>query len=271
MVAAHSIPTRNMKAPTKILIADDDQLSLRRLELLLRGGGFAVATATDGAQALAGLEADDAPAIAVLDVLMPSLDGVEVCRRVRTRPRPVPPYLILLTVKGDKGDIVKGLEAGANDYITKPFDQSELLARIEVGLQMLALQRRLAEQVRELEESLCRVRHLQCLLRKDTHVYEFGAFRLEAAERRLTSGGRALTLTAKVFDLLLLLVQNAGHLLEKEEIMREVWSEVEVEENNLTVNMSLLRKTLGEGEERELIETVPKRGYRFVADVRRIA
>src|SRR5699024_1011804 len=159
----------------------------------------------------------------------------------------VQPYLILLTVKGGKDDIVSGLEAGANDYIIKPFDQAELLARVQVGVHMLTLQRRMADQVKELEESLSRVRHLQCLLRKDTHVYEFGPFRLDAAERRLTRGGRALTLTAKVFDLLLLLVQNADHLMGKEEIMREVWNEAEVEENNLTVSMSVLRKALGNG------------------------
>lgn len=259
-----------MKASNRILIADDDHLSLRKLELVLRSGGFGVATATDGAQALRQLEVEDAPALAVLDVLMPMVDGVEVCRRVRARPRAVAPYLILLTVKGGKDDIVSGLEAGANDYIIKPFDQAELLARVQVGIQMLTLQRRLSEQVKELEESLSRVRHLQCLLRKDTHVYEFGPFRLEAAERRLTRGGRMLALTAKVFDLLLLLVQNAGHLVEKEEIMREVWNEAEVEENNLTVSMSVLRKALGGGDERDYIETMPKRGYRFNAEVRRV-
>jgi DNA-binding response OmpR family regulator len=173
-------------------------------------------------------------------------------------------------VQSRKEDIVKGLEAGANDYVAKPFDQAELLARLRVGLQVLNLQRRLAERVEELEETVTRMRQLQVLLRKDTHVYEFGEFRLEAAERRLSRGGCPVTMTARVFDLLLVLVQNAGHLLEKEEIMREVWHDAEIEENNLTVSMSVLRKLLGDSAGREYITTVPKCGYRFTAEVRRV-
>ena len=123
----------------------------------------------------------------------------------------------------------------------------------------------LAARVRELEEALSRARHLQGLLSIDTHVYEFGPFRLEAAERRLSRAGRAVQLTAKVFDLLLLLVQNAGHLVKKEEIMRDLWQAAEVEESNITVSVSVLRRALGEG---GYIETVPKSGYRFVAEVR---
>jgi two-component system response regulator MprA len=259
-----------MKSSPRVLIADDDQLSLRKLEFLLTHEGFNVSTAADGDEALKQLEADDTPLLAILDVLMPKVDGFEVCRRVRARPRAVPSYLILLTVKSAKEDIVKGLEAGANDYVAKPFDEAELLARLRVGLHVLTLQRRLAERVEELEDALTRMRHLQVLLRKDTHIYEFGDLRLEAAERRLSRDGRPLTLTARVFDLLLLLVQNAGHLLEKEEIMRQVWHDAEIEENNLTVSMSVLRKLLGGSAEREYVETVPKRGYRFTAEVRRV-
>lgn len=259
-----------MKHSPRVLIADDDQLSLRKLEFLLVHEGFRVTTAADGEQALRHLEADDPPSLAILDVLMPRVDGIEVCRRVRARPRAVPSYLILLTVQSGKEDVVRGLEAGANDYVTKPFDQAELLARLRVGLQVLTLQQRLAERVEELEDALTRMRQLQVLLRKDTHVYEFGTFRMEAAERRLSRAGSPLALTARVFDLLLVLVQNAGHLLEKEEIMREVWYDAEIEENNLTVSMSVLRKLLGDGAGREFIETVPKRGYRFTAEVRRV-
>jgi DNA-binding response OmpR family regulator len=259
-----------MKRIPRVLIADDDQLSLRKLEFLLTSEGFSVSTATDGEQALRVLEADDPPPVAILDVLMPKLDGVEVCRRVRARPRAVHSYLILLTVKSGKDDIVRGLDAGANDYVTKPFDAAELLARLRVGLQVLTLQRRLSERVEELEDALTRMRHLQILLRKDTHIYEFGDFKLEAAERRVSRPGGALMMTARVFDLLLMLVQNAGHLIEKEEIMREVWHDAEIEENNLTVSMSVLRKLLGDGAGREYIETIPKRGYRFTAEVRRV-
>lgn len=259
-----------MKDRPRVLIADDDELSLRKLEFLLTNEGFSVSTASDGDEALRHLQEDDPPALAIIDVLMPKVDGFEVCQRVRMQHRAVPCYLILLTVKSAKEDIVKGLEAGANDYVSKPYDQAELLARLRVGLQVLTLQRRLAERVEELEDALTRTRHLQLLLRKDTHIYEFGDFRLEAAERRLSRVGHPLTLTARVFDLLLLLVQNAGHLLEKDEIIREVWHDAEIEENNLTVSMSVLRKLLRDGAGREYIETVPKRGYRFTAGVRRL-
>jgi DNA-binding response OmpR family regulator len=259
-----------MKRIPRVLIADDDQLSLRKLEFLLTSEGFSVSTATDGEQALRELEADDPPPVAILDVMMPKLDGVEVCRMVRARPHAVHSYLILLTVKSGKDDIVRGLDAGANDYVTKPFDPAELLARLRVGLQVLTLQRRLSERVEELEDALTRMRHLQILLRKDTHISEFGDFKLEAAERRVSRAGGALMMTARVFDLLLMLVQNAGHLIEKEEIIREVWHDAEIEENNLTVSMSVLRKLLGDGAGREYIETIPKRGYRFTAEVRRV-
>jgi len=100
-------------------------------------------------------------------------------------------------------------------------------------------------------------------------VYEFGPFRLDVAERRLLRGRRPIPLTCKVFDLLTLLVRHSGHLLSKDELMREVWPGCVVEDNNLTVSMSVLRKALGEKKDRQrYIETVHKVGYRFISDVR---
>lgn len=252
----------------RILIADDDPVSRLKLEFILTKGGYDVVAVADGAQALEHFWRDDAALLAILDVLMPGMDGIEVCRQLRQVRRENPLYIILLTVKDSKRDVVEGLNAGADDYVIKPFDQAELLARVGVGLKIVGLQQRLAERVRELENALARVRQLQGLLRKDTRVYEFGPYRLEAAERRLLRGRQAVSLTAKVFDLLLLLVQNGGHLLEKDELMRELWPDSEVEDNNLTVSMSILRKTLVGGDGIDYIETVPKRGYRFVARVR---
>jgi DNA-binding winged helix-turn-helix (wHTH) protein len=103
-----------------------------------------------------------------------------------------------------------------------------------------------------------------------THLYEFGPFRLDAQERLLLRNGAAVSLTPKAFDLLLALLQQPGHLFEKEALMKAVWPDTFVEENNLTDNVSRLRKALGEGENgQKFIETVPKRGYRFVAEVRK--
>src|SRR5205085_1741953 len=102
-------------------------------------------------------------------------------------------------------------------------------------------------------------------------IYEFGPFRLDANERILLRGNRIIHLTEKVFNILLLLVQRSGHLVTKEELMEQVWPDSVVEENNLTVSMSALRKALGEKQAGgQYIETVSKRGYRFVADVREI-
>jgi DNA-binding winged helix-turn-helix (wHTH) protein len=101
------------------------------------------------------------------------------------------------------------------------------------------------------------------------HLYEFGSFVLDPDERLLQHDGKPVSLTPKVFDLLLVLIENKGHLLEKEDLMRALWQDSFVEEGNLSFNISTLRKALGENpKERQYIETVPKRGYRFVANVR---
>jgi len=96
--------------------------------------------------------------------MMPELDGVEICRRVREIPTSTPPYLILLTAKTERGDVVAGLDAGANDYLKKPFDRGELRARLQVGAQVLELQKNLAERISELEDALAQVKQLRGLL-----------------------------------------------------------------------------------------------------------
>ena len=96
--------------------------------------------------------------------MMPELDGVEICRRARKRPDPQPLHIILLTARGRKEDIIAGLQAGADDYVTKPFDHEELRARVQVGVRVVELQAALAVRVVELEEALARVRQLRGLL-----------------------------------------------------------------------------------------------------------
>jgi phosphoserine phosphatase RsbU/P len=148
----------------RILIADDEMISRKVLEQTLRGWGHEVIAVSDGLEAWKILREDGGPRVALLDWMMPELEGPEVCRRVRKLANPVPPYLILLTAKDAAGDIVAGLESGADDYVTKPFDRAELHCRIKVGERVVALQQRLADRVRELEESLGRVKQLQGLL-----------------------------------------------------------------------------------------------------------
>jgi phosphoserine phosphatase RsbU/P len=147
-----------------ILIAEDDQISRRTLEITLGKWGHRVFVTTDGLMAYEMLSRDDAPRLAILDWMMPHMDGLTICQRLRENPAKRSTYIILLTARGDKRDIVAGLDGGADDYITKPFDRDELQARVNVGLRMMALQQSLAERVAELEEALKRVKQLQGLL-----------------------------------------------------------------------------------------------------------
>jgi two-component system cell cycle response regulator len=129
----------------RILIADDDVTSRLVLAGVLKKHGYEVVVTVDGAEAWDAMQRPDAPKLAVFDWEMPGLAGVDVCRRVRTIQSDQPPYIILLTSRGEKTDIVTGLKAGADDYLAKPFDPGELLARVDVGRRMVELQARLSE------------------------------------------------------------------------------------------------------------------------------
>jgi two-component system, cell cycle response regulator len=124
----------------QILVAEDDVTSRTILIAILRKWGFDPVAADDGNRAWRIMQQSDAPNIAVLDWEMPGMDGLEVCKRIRETPASNPPYIIILTARGEKADIVKGLDAGANDYISKPYDNDELHARVRVGQRMVELQ-----------------------------------------------------------------------------------------------------------------------------------
>lgn len=147
----------------KILVAEDDPVSRCFLEVTLAKWGYEVVAVCDGTQAWETFQREN-PAIAILDWMMPGIDGAEVCRRARALDTTVPAYLIMLTAKSDKQDVVDGLDAGADDYITKPFNRHELHARIKVGLRIGELQKAVADRVAELERALSRVKQLQGLL-----------------------------------------------------------------------------------------------------------
>ena len=148
----------------KVLLAEDESIPRRVLTAALAGWGYEVQAVADGLEAWQGLQGPDAARLAILDWQMPGLDGAEVCRRLRGQAAVEPTYVILLTARSSKDDVVAGLDAGANDYVTKPFDRAELHARLRVGCQVVALQRSLAARVRELEEALAQVKQLQGLL-----------------------------------------------------------------------------------------------------------
>jgi phosphoserine phosphatase RsbU/P len=146
-----------------ILIAEDDPVSRCFLEVTLIKWGYEVITTCDGNEAWEAFQRQN-PTIAILDWMMPGIDGAEVCRRIRGVETPVPPYLIMLTAKSEKQDVVAGLCAGADDYITKPFNRHELHARIKVGIRVAELQKTVADRIIELELALSRVKQLQGLL-----------------------------------------------------------------------------------------------------------
>jgi len=148
----------------RILIAEDDPETSRLLRALLVKWGYEVVATRDGREASTALQAEGAPRLAILDVMMPYMSGIEVCQRLRQTPEHAGLYVILLTARTSKDDTVAGLAAGADDYITKPFDIQELRARVQVGVRIIELQESLAERVRELEDALSQVKQLRGLL-----------------------------------------------------------------------------------------------------------
>jgi DNA-binding response OmpR family regulator len=148
----------------KILVAEDQAVSRHILEASLRKWGYEVVGAPDGTVAWEILQVKDGPPLAILDWLMPGMDGTEVCRRLRATPETRAIYVILLTARSGREDVIHGLEAGADDYVTKPFDKDELRARVQVGARVVELQAALAQRVEQLEEALSRVKQLQGLL-----------------------------------------------------------------------------------------------------------
>ncbi|MGD0009379.1 MAG: response regulator transcription factor [Terriglobia bacterium] len=148
----------------RVLIADDEATTRHLIQATLGGWGFEVLVAGDGSEALRVLQGSRGPEIAMLDWMMPGIDGLEVCRRMRATMPNAATYIILVTVRGGLENVVRGLEAGADDYITKPFDPRELRARLHVGVRIVQLQRALMERFQELEDALKRVKQLQGLL-----------------------------------------------------------------------------------------------------------
>jgi phosphoserine phosphatase RsbU/P len=147
-----------------VLVADDDRIAASLLAQTLTRWEFDVTVVADGEAAWRHLAGASAPTLAVLDRMMPGLDGAEVCRRVRQDKPNANMYLVLLTSLGGGGDVVSGLEAGADDYVTKPFDVEELRARINVGVRVITLQDKLNQRVAELQEALANVKQLHGLL-----------------------------------------------------------------------------------------------------------
>jgi two-component system response regulator MprA len=219
-----------------ILVVDDDDKIISLLRRSLAFEGYEVATASNGLEGLKLMITSD-PNLLILDVMMPQVDGWEVCRRVREGGSTVP--ILMLTAKDDITDRVKGLDLGADDYLVKPFALEELLARVR------ALLRRKSDKI---EESTSRLQFEDLILDLDS--------------REAGRSGRRIDLTAKEFDLLLLLMQNPRRVLTRDTIMDKIWGyDYSGESNVLEVYIAMLRQKTEDGTDKRLIQTVRGTGY----------
>ena len=230
-----------MNAPTDtkphVLVVDDDRAVRESLRRSLEFNGYAVSLAEDGAAALAGISGTNPDAI-VMDVMMPRLDGIETTRALRSVGNHVP--ILVLTARDAVGDRVEGLDAGADDYLTKPFALDELLARLRA-----LLRRATPDQSADPEERL-----------------EFADLTMDLASREVRRGARSMTLTRTEFNLLELFMRRPRRVLERSFILEEVWGfDFPTTANSLEVYIGYLRrKTEAEGEPR-LLHTVRGVGY----------
>ncbi len=148
----------------RVLIAEDDKTSRKLIEATLARDGYEVISASDGDEAWERLHDEDAPRLAILDWMMPGRDGIEICRNLRQETRASYVYLLLVTTRTRTEDIIQGLDAGADDYLTKPYDPQELRCRIQSGVRILRLEEAFAGKVKELSVALSHVKQLQGLL-----------------------------------------------------------------------------------------------------------
>jgi DNA-binding response OmpR family regulator len=155
----------------RVLIAEDDPVSRRLLETNLLKWGFEPVLARDGGEALQVITGHDPPRLLILDWMMPGVSGQELCEVTRKIETPIAPYIILLTALSDKAHLIAGLESGANDYLTKPFDRDELRARINVGIRVIQLQTELSDKVTKLREALDHVQTLQGIIPICSHCH----------------------------------------------------------------------------------------------------
>jgi DNA-binding response OmpR family regulator len=154
----------------RVLVAEDDLVTRLYLAGLLAKWGYDVTSVDDGECACEMLQQEDGPSLALLDWMMPGMDGVEICRRVRNRVRGRPVYLVLLTGRAQQEDVVHGLEAGADDYLIKPFDHAELRSRLRVGERVLDMAEQLQARVAELVRALGRVKQLEAVVDRSVRV-----------------------------------------------------------------------------------------------------
>lgn len=225
---------------TRVLLAEDDEAIASPLARALGREGYEVTVASTGPDALKSA-LDDEYSLLILDLGLPELDGLEVCREVRAaRPEIA---VLMLTARTDEMDFVVGLDAGADDYVGKPFRMFELMARTR------ALLRRSTP------------------ASEDVEVLDAGGIRLDVTARRVTVDGEDVSLANKEFELLRYLMERAGRLLSREEILADVWGDSDLRgSKTLDMHISWLRKKIGDDGGPRRIVTVRGVGFRFDAE-----
>ncbi|MFY8093666.1 MAG: phosphate regulon transcriptional regulator PhoB [Niveispirillum sp.] len=219
-----------------ILVVEDEADLVTLLSYNLEREGFRVVTAGDGEEAL--LLADErSPHLILLDWMLPLMSGLEVCRQLRRNPKTRETPVIMLTARGEEADKVRGLNSGADDYLSKPFSPTELVARIRAVLRRASP---------GLAEELLR----------------FSDISMDLAAHRVRRGGRDIHLGPKEFSLLRHFMQHPGRVFSREQLLDIVWGhDVYVELRTVDVHIRRLRKALNETEEQDVIRTVRSAGY----------
>ncbi|MEI7751565.1 MAG: response regulator transcription factor [Candidatus Omnitrophota bacterium] len=221
-----------------ILIIEDDKNIIELVKYNLEEEGFRVRTATKGNTGLE-MALKERPALVILDLMLPEMNGLEICKILRQNEKTRLTPIVMLTAKGSESDKVVGLELGADDYVTKPFSPRELMARIKSVL------RRFRE--KPVEE-----------------ILRAGTIELDTKKHELRVKGKAMEITAKEFELLSVLMNSKGRVLTRETLLSKVWGYedfVNIETRTVDMHIGQLRKKMGK--EAERLVTVPSVGYRF--------
>ena len=219
-----------------VLIVEDEEALLTLLRYNLERSGYEVATALNGEEALVAIE-ERRPDMILLDWMLPLVSGIEVCRQIRRRPdtREIP--IIMLTARGEEGDKVRALNAGADDYITKPFSPSELTARLNAVL-----------------------RRARPALAADMLTY--GDVVMDLAAHRVSRGGQPVHLRPTEFRLLRFMIEHPGRVFSREQLLNAVWTpDAYIEPRTVDVHIRRLRKALNAGGREDIIRTVRATGY----------
>jgi two-component system phosphate regulon response regulator PhoB len=222
----------------KILVVDDEPEAVELLEFNLKQAGYAVSTAGDGAEALKRARTQT-PDLIVLDVMLPEMDGFEICKSLRLNPATAKVPIVMLTAKAAEIDRVLGLELGADDYLTKPFSPRELLLRIKKILSRGQVEEKMRDQLR------------------------YGDLLIDVPRHIASWKGKAIELTATEFRLLTVLSQRAGRVQSRDQLLRDVWEyDSLIDTRTVDTHMRRLREKLGPASKH--LDTVRGVGYRFV-------